>query len=285
MKGKTVVITGATSGIGRATALALAKQGARVIFNTRDLIRGEAVCEALQNESGNPEVEVYPGDLASFTSIREFAQDVLAATDRIDVLINNAGVWMTEFKTSEEGYEYTLAVNHLAPFLLTHLLLDRLKASAPARIVNLSSALHTRGQVVVDELGEASGEGKFDGMQLYSDTKLMNALFSLELSRQLEGTGVTSNAVHPGLISTNLARDTNALMKGIFRMIGKKTRSGAEPIVHLASSPELEGVSGVYFDRLKPRKPASAARDTDLAQALWAKSLELSLLSEREREE
>lgn len=278
MQGKTVVITGATSGIGYATALALAKQGARVIFNTRDLIRGEATREELIEASGQEQIEVYPGDLGSFDSIREFARDVLETTDQIDVLINNAGVWMTEFRRSEDGYEYTLAVNHLGTFLLTHLLLDRLKQQPAARIVTLSSALHTRGKVVVETLGDEQPEG-FDGTQAYSDSKLMNVLFTRELARRLQGSGVTANAVHPGLISTNLARDSHFLLKGLFRLIGKNRRSGAEPSLYLASSPAVAGLSGAYFDRLKQREPARAGRDDALAQALWAKTEELCDLS------
>lgn len=274
MQGKTVVITGATAGIGRATALALAKQGARVIFNTRDLIRGEAACAALIEDSGNEQIEVYPGDLASFASVREFARDVLEVTDRIDVLIHNAGVWMQNFKLSEDGYEYTLAVNHLAPFLLTHLLLDRLKAHPPARIINLTSALHSRGKLHIETLGEETAAG-FKGMQAYSDSKLMNVLFTRELARRLEGTGITVNAVHPGLIASDLARDTPLLLRAFFRILGRRKQTGAEPSVYLASSPAGAKVSGAYFHRLDQRQPSGQGQDDRLAQALWAKSEEL----------
>jgi NAD(P)-dependent dehydrogenase (short-subunit alcohol dehydrogenase family) len=264
MKGKIVLVTGATSGIGKAAALALGKQGATVIFTARDEAKGKAVQKELSEASSNPNIEMLPCDLASLQSIRQFCDEYRRRHDRLDVLINNAGLWTYSRQESKDGIEMTLAVNVLAPFLMTHLLLDLLKRSAPSRIVSTSSGLHY-GTINFEDLEVK----KFNGAKAYRQSKLGILLFTRLLARRLEGTGVTVNAMLPGMVKTNLGRDAGAFSRAIFKMMGTTPEKGADTIVYLASSPEVEKVSGECFVKRAVRKTSKESYDMALAQKFW----------------
>ncbi len=275
MHGKTVLITGGNSGIGFETALALATAGATVAFTSRDPHRGEHAADEIRRRT-SVQPHLMPLDLASFASIRAFAADFLERFDSLHVLINNAGLVLSERTETEEGYETTFGVNHLGHFLLTHLLLDRFKASAPARIINVSSRAHrfARGGLDFDDLQLTS---RYGGMKAYARSKLANIYFTRELARRLQGTGVTVNALHPGSLATGFGRDGD--VKGAFgwlfslaRPFLRSPQKGAQTSIYLASAPEVEGVSGKYFADSKEAEPTSIARDDEAARRLWEAS-------------
>jgi len=275
MQGKTVLITGGNSGIGFETAAALARAGATLVFTSRDPHRGEhAADEIRRRSSANP--HLMPLDLASFASIRAFAADFLQRFDALHVLINNAGLILDERTETEDGFETTFGVDHLGHFLLTDLLLDRIKASAPARIINVASAAHrfARSGLDFDDLQLTQGYG---GMRAYARAKLANIYFTRELARRLEGAGVTVNALHPGGVATGFARDGD--VKGLFswlftlaRPLLRSPEKGAQTSIYLASSPEVEGVTGKYFADSKETQPTAIARDDEAARRLWEAS-------------
>jgi NAD(P)-dependent dehydrogenase (short-subunit alcohol dehydrogenase family) len=279
MRDRVVLMTGATSGIGKEAAVELAKQGATLLAVSRSRDRGEAAADEIRRRSGGGTVELFLADLSSQASIRELARTVGARHGRLHVLINNAGLLNLRRQTTVDGIEETFALNHLAPFLLTNLLLDRLIASAPARIVNVASAAHKFGRI---DFADLQGEAGYKGMRAYADSKLENVLFTYELARRLKEmgtTGVTANCLHPGGVDTGLWRD----MTGFLRIVMAAMRpflltpaSGAEPLIHLASSPELAGVTGQYFHRMKPRRSSAASRDPRLAARLWEVSAALA---------
>ncbi|HZU80123.1 MAG TPA: SDR family oxidoreductase [Acidimicrobiales bacterium] len=279
MTGKTVVVTGANSGIGLETAASLAAAGARVLMTARDPGRGEAARAEVAKRSGSDKVELVVFDLGDLASVRAGAADILARTDRIDVLVNNAGVVLTARRETSDGLEATFVVNHLGHFLLTELLLDRLKQSAPSRIVNVASTAHkgARRGLDFDDLQSAR---RYSGMQVYAKSKLANIYFTTELARRLQGTGVTVNCLHPGTVATGYARDGDA---SGFLAFGVKVikpfvltpEQGARTSVYLASSPEVAGVTGQYFVRCKPRPPSKVARDDAAAAQLWEASAKL----------
>jgi retinol dehydrogenase-14 len=285
MRDRVVLMTGATSGIGREAAVELARQGATILAVSRDRDRGEAAAAEIRRRAGSGAVELFLADLSSQASIRELARAVRARHDRLHVLINNAGLLNLRRQTTVDGFEETFALNHLAPFLLTNLLLDRLAAGAPARIVNVASAAHKLGRI---DFADLQGERGFKGMRAYADSKLENVLFTYELARRLKEmgmTGVTANCVHPGGVDTGLWRD----MTGFLRIVMAAMRpflltpaQGAEPLIHLASSPELAGVSGQYFHRMKPRQSSAASRDRALSARLWEVSAALAPVSENQ---
>ena len=268
MKGKVVLITGATSGIGTQTALGLAKLGATVVYTTRDDWRGETTRQDLVRLSGgNQNVEPFSCDLASFDSIRAFAAAFRAKHDKLHVLINNAGTWERERKESKDGIELTWAVNLLAPFLLTNLLLETLKTSAPARIINLSSGLHAQGRLDFENIERA--KGKFDGSDAYMQSKLAIVLFTKELARRLEGTGVTANVVAPGWVATGLSRNSNAFSRGMMNMMASKPAKGALTSIYAAMAPELENATGKYLADQKVAEPSVESSDPEKARRLW----------------
>jgi NAD(P)-dependent dehydrogenase (short-subunit alcohol dehydrogenase family) len=269
LKGKTILITGATDGIGKETARQLAAMGARILLHGRNAEKAARVREGLVLSSGNEAIEILIADLQSLAQVRRLAEDVSAQKDRLDVLINNAGVYMEQYRKTPDGYEMTFAVNHLAPFLLTNLLLDMLKKSAPSRIITVSSSAHGSARVALDNL---NAEKTFDPWGAYSLSKLGNLLFTFELARRLEGTGVTANALHPGTINTNMLAQIG------FK--GKPVSQGAETPVYLAASPEVAGVSGEYFSRKRIAKPSDAARDKALQEKFWELSAEMTGLEE-----
>ena len=280
MSGKTVVVTGGNSGIGLETAAALAGAGARVMITARDPQRGGAAVEQIKSRGVPGPVELSVFDLASFDSVRTGAADLLSRLDRIDVLVNNAGLMLTQRSETVDGLETTFEVNHLGPFLLTVLVLDRIKESAPARIVNVSSTAHqtARSGLDFDDLQSTSG---YQGMAVYGRSKLANIYFTTELARRLAGTGVTANTLHPGTIRTGFAGDGDA--GGFFGWVIKVARpfmpgpaKGAETSVYLASSPDVEGVTGQFFTKSRPKTPSKAARDDAAAARLWDESARLA---------
>ena len=278
MTGKTVLITGGTGGIGRAAAIGLASMGARVGITGRDRSRAERAAAAIAHESGNPAVDVFVADMSSQSEIRRLADEVLAAYPRLDVLINNVGGFWANRHVTADGLEHTFALNHLAPFLLTSLLLDRLKASAPARIVTVSSAAQSMGRIDFDDL---MGEQRYSGQRAYNQSKLANVMFTYELSKRLEGTGVTATALHPGMTNTAFSAEDPALglLVGLLRPFMQSPAQGADTAVFLASSPDVEGVSGGYYAKRKPKGSHASSYDGATTARLWQISADLVGLS------
>lgn len=265
MKGKVVLITGATSGIGEEAAAALAGMGATVVITSRDDARGKTVLDEIARSSGGGNVELLHCDLASLDSVRAACREFKARYDRLDVLINNAGVWDFHRRRSRDGIENILATNFLAPFLMTNLLLDTLKRSRPSRIINVSSRLHG-GRINFDDI---EFKGSFPGMKAYRQSKLALILFTRLLAKRLAGTGVTVNCLHPGLVATGLARDASPTLRFFFRMFGKSPRKGAETIIYLASSPEAGKITGEFFGRMKVARASKESHDMKMAERLW----------------
>jgi NAD(P)-dependent dehydrogenase (short-subunit alcohol dehydrogenase family) len=266
---RTVLVTGATDGIGRETALALAGSGMRVLVHGRDRRRTESTCDELRARVPGTQAEPLVADLSSLAAVRSLAAEVRSRTGRLDVLIHNAGVFMKRRQLSGDGYEMTFAVNHLAPFLLTALVGDLLAASAPARVVTVSSVAHQRGKLDFDNL---QSERSFDGYGAYSTSKLANVLFAFELAARRCLDGITSNALHPGVVTTKLLHEG-------FGSTGISPADGARNSVYLATSPEVEGISGMYFDNFRPGRVAPAAEQADLRDRLWIVSERLTGLS------
>ncbi|XP_024603585.1 retinol dehydrogenase 14 [Neophocaena asiaeorientalis asiaeorientalis] len=285
MHGKTVLITGANSGLGRATAAELLRLGARVIMGCRDRTRAEEAAVQLRREicqaggpelgpdsSGAGELVVKELDLASLRSVRSFCQEVLQEEPRLDVLINNAGIFQCPYMKTEDGFEMQFGVNHLGHFLLTNLLLGLLKSSAPSRIVVVTSKLYKYGDINFEDL---NSEQNYNKSFCYSRSKLANILFTRELARRLEGTNVTVNVLHPGMVRTNLGRHIHIplLVKPLFNLVTwaffKTPLEGAQTSIYLASSPEVEGVSGKYFGDCKEEELLPKAMDESVAGKLW----------------
>lgn len=270
MNGKTVLITGGTGGIGRATAIGLSALGARVGITGRDRTRAEAAAAAITHASGNPAVDVFVADLSSQEEVRRMAAEVLAAYPRLDVLINNVGGFWAHRHATADGLERTFALNHLAPFLLTSLLLDRLMASAPARIVTVSSGAQSLGTIDFDDL---MGEPAYSGQRAYNQSKLANVLFTYELARRIDGSGVTATVLHPGMTSTAFGAEDTARGWGpliaVMRRFMRTPARGAETSVYLASSPDVEGVSGRYFADRTVKQSHPSSYDTATSARLW----------------
>ncbi len=275
---KICLITGANSGIGKATALALAQMGATVVMVCRDQVRGEAAQREIRTRSGNEHVDLLLADLSSQASIRQLAQQFRQRYSQLHILINNAGVVMLRRAETADGLELMFAVNTLAPFLLTNLLLDLLQSSAPARIINVSSDAHQSGDINIYDL--QSRKKRYSMMRVYGQSKLALILWSYELARRLEGTGVTVNTLHPGVVATNIAKSgMGPLIDGIaragFALIGTSPEKGAQTPVYLASSPDVEGVTGHYFEKSRPKKSHPLTYDTALQQKVWEASEKL----------
>jgi NAD(P)-dependent dehydrogenase (short-subunit alcohol dehydrogenase family) len=273
MQGKTVLITGGSSGIGASTTARLAELGAQVVVSCRDVEKGRRY---FADHSQVANIDILPLELGSFSSIRKFAAHVLNSYPKIDVLINNAGLIPVEYLETEDGYELTFGVNFLGPFLLTQILLDRLIQSEPARIIHVSSVAHKRAVPNLEAFYSPSGEreAKFRWMKHYSQSKLANILYSNWLAEQLRGAGVTSNALHPGLVNTEIIRGFPRWAEWGWKWISKTPNRGAQTSIHLASSDELSEVSGLYFVNRKAAKTASFALDASLGRALCQRSLE-----------
>ncbi|MGB1253656.1 MAG: SDR family oxidoreductase [Candidatus Promineifilaceae bacterium] len=273
---KIVIVTGANSGIGKETALSLAKQGATVVMVCRNQARGSAALNEIKQASGSENVHLMLCDMGSFASIRAFATQFKAQYDRLDVLVNNAGLMNSSRQETVDGIETTFAVNHLGYFLTTMELLDLLQASAPARIVNVASAAHDVGTFNFDDYQRTK---KYSAFQVYGESKMANILFTRELARRLADTGVTVNAVHPGFVATNFATNNGLLykvgMRVVGRIFGRNTQHGAETSIHLASSPDVEGITGEYYADKKITKTHPFAEDVAAQKQLWELSEQL----------
>ncbi len=276
MTGKTVLVTGATGGIGKVTALELARMGANVCIVARNKSKGEATLEEIKKATGNANCELFVGDLSSMNDVRRVAQEFKAKHDKLHVLVNNAGGMFDTRQTTVDGMEYTFAFNHLAYFLLTNLLLDTLKASAPSRVISVSSAIQANGKINFDDL---MGEKRYSGFGAYSASKLANVMFTYALSRRLKGAGVTINALHPGVVgTTGFGNNTGGIMKLVFLLIKRFALSpekGAETTVYLASSNEVEGVTSKYFDKKKAVPSSALSMDEAAQERLWTESAKL----------
>ncbi|MEQ2255541.1 Retinol dehydrogenase 13 [Ilyodon furcidens] len=286
IKGKTVVITGANTGIGKETARELATRGGRIIMGCRDMEKCETAAKEIRGTTLNPHVYACHLDLASMKSIREFAERINQEEKRVDVLINNAGVMRCPGWKTEDGFDMQFGVNHLGHFLLTNLLLEKLKESAPSRVINLASLAHIVGKIDFEDLNWE--RKKFDTKQAYCQSKLANVLFTRELARRLKGTGVTVNAVHPGVVATELGRYTglhqsqfsSSVLSPFFSMLVKSPKLGAQPSVFLAVAEEMDGVTGRYYDVMTEKEPAPQALDDEAARQLWEVSSRLVGLEE-----
>ncbi len=255
---KTALVTGSTDGIGKQTALVLAAKGYRVLVHGRSEARAKDAAEEIRGSSGNADVDFVTGDLSSQREIHRLADQVRARCSKLEVLINNAGVYQDSLEYSPDGIEMTFAVNHMAPFLLTRLLLDLLKASAPSRIITVSSMLHARDI----NFGNLQGEMFYDGAQAYAISKLCNILFTYRLAALLEGTGVTANCLHPGVIDTKLLRKA-------WEGAGSPVAEGSRTSVYLADAAEVEGVTGKYFVNMKESPSAPASHSREIQDNLW----------------
>jgi NAD(P)-dependent dehydrogenase (short-subunit alcohol dehydrogenase family) len=277
MSGKVCLVTGATSGIGKQTALGLARLGATVIIVARDAARAEVAADQIRRHVPPAQVEILTADLSRLAQVRRLAEEVLARHDRLDVLINNAGVIMTRRQLTADGLETTFATNHMAPFLLTNLLSGLLTRSAPARVVTVASAAHKQVRAIPwDDLphGAQTSTG-----QTYPMSKLLNILFTVELARRLAGTGVTANCLHPGFVRTDLGRNVTGVPGAVLRLalpLVPGPATGARTTVYLASSPEVAEVTGGYFVRCRPAEPSALARDPGAATRLWTLSEQLA---------
>jgi len=277
MQGKICIVTGANSGIGKATALGLAQMGATIVMVCRNQVKGEEAQNEVKEKSGNDAVDLMLADLSSQESIRQLAENLQQHYQQLHMLINNAGVANLTRRETVDGLEMTFAVNYLAPFLLTNLLLDKLKASAPARIVNVSSESHQSGYIKMDDLELEKG---YRLMRAYGQSKLALVLFTYELARRLQGTGVTANCLHPGFVATNIGQNGvgsvgRSIVKLIFSRLGISPEEGAKTSIYLASSPEIEGVTGKYFVKSIPVRSAPISYDETLQRQLWEESAKL----------
>ncbi len=268
MDGKVCIVTGSNTGIGRATALGLARRGATVILAVRDVAKGEVAREEIARITRSQALSVMPIDLGKFASIRAFARAFGERYSRLDVLVNNAGVTMRDRTTTHEGLETTFGTNHVGTALLTRELLPLLVKSAPSRVIVVSSNLHYRGTMRWDDLQHA--HGGFGGLGAYNQSKLANVLFTKALARRLEGTGVTVTALHPGVIATDLTRSYPKALVAIWKFFLKTPEEGAECSVHVATAPELATTSGTYFQKSRPKRPSRAAEDEAQQERLWA---------------
>jgi NAD(P)-dependent dehydrogenase (short-subunit alcohol dehydrogenase family) len=278
IKGKICIITGSNSGIGKETAIALARMGATIVMVVRDQERGEKARTEMVKQTGNSFVDLMICDLSSMDSIRKFAEEFKKKYDRLDVLINNAGASFSKRELTSEGFERNFAVNYLGPFLLTHELLDLLKSSAPSRIINVSSGLAKNGKIDLDDL---QGEKNYTGTKFYTpsrapgydNAKLMLMMFTYELARRLKGSGVTVNVLMPGFTATNLGKGSGSLSSYImFKMVRpmqQSARKGAETSIYLASSDDVKDTTGKCFAKKKEVKTCPVSYDGELQKRLW----------------
>jgi len=281
MNGKICLVTGASSGIGKATALGLARMGATVVMVCRDADKGQAALAEIRQKSGNNSIDLIVADLSSQAAIRSLASEYRSKYQHLHVLINNAGVYYTKRHVTVDGLEAMFAVNYLARFLLTNLLLDIIKSSSPARIINIAGAYHAKGKINFDDL---QGERDFAGQRANHQSKLADVLFTYELARRLECAGVTVNCLHPGMVATSLVDKDNdfpVFFKYLYKLskpLMKSPAQGAETSIYLASSPEVEGITGQYFVNKKIAQSSPASHDPQLAQRLWEASEKLAKL-------
>jgi NAD(P)-dependent dehydrogenase (short-subunit alcohol dehydrogenase family) len=283
MQGKAIVATGATSGIGEAAVLALAGMGARIVLIARDEARAKATIQKLEAKAPGLDHCLHLADLSSMAETRKVGAAIAANEPRIDVLINNAGALFSNRRVTPEGLELTFALNHMAYFVLTEALRDRLVASAPARVVSTSSVAHDGATLDFNDLQSAKGYG---GLKVYGRSKLANILFTRELARRLAGTGVTANCLHPGVVKTRFGESSGGfagLLIPLIRPFFITAEKGADTLVYLASSPEVANTTGEYFVKRKLTQPSAAARDDAAAKRLWVESEALANPSQKER--
>ena len=273
LSGKICLITGATAGIGKATALELAKRGATVVVIARSRQRGKPAQRYLREESGNDSIDLFYCDLSSLASIKQFAEAFKAKYSRLDCLINNAAIVPKNREFSLDGYEMQFAVNHLAPFFLTGELLDPLKSAPEARIVNVSSEAHQRAKLNFHNL---QSEIKYSPFNAYGMSKLENIYFTYSLARRLQGTTVSANALHPGVIKSELIRQMPIWYEWVFNLFAKKTESGSETPLYVATSEELKGMSGKYFSAKKEIRSSAISYDEEIGERLWELSESLA---------
>lgn len=273
VKEKICIVTGANSGIGKATALGLSRMGFRVVMVCRNAERGENARAEIIEKSGNKSVDLLICDVSSMSSVRKFAAEYAEKYSRLDVLINNAGAVFNTRSITEEGFERTLALDFFGPVLMSHELMSILRKSAPSRIINISSGLHKNGVV---DLGNLQSEGKYNGMKVYSNTKLTLMMFTYEQARRLQGSGVTANIVLPGFVATNLGNNSESLMSNIlFKMVRPmhiSPEKGAETVIYLASSDELRDINGKCFEKMKQIQTAPQSYDQNMQLKIWEKA-------------
>lgn len=276
LQGKVCLVTGATSGIGKITALELARQGGTVVVVSRSTRKCRETVHTIQQQTGNEQVSYLAADLSSQKEIRKLAGDFQTNFHQLDVLVNNAGGLFWERKESVDGIEMTFALNHLNYFLLTNLLLDTLKASEPARIINVSSGAHRGQKLALDNL---ELKENYSPMKAYGRSKLANLYFTYELARRLTDSGVTANALHPGLVSTNFAREGKSWLRFIMPLVqvfAKSPQEGAETSIYLAASPQVDGISGKYFQDKEMVSSSAISYDQETAERLWEISAEMT---------
>jgi NAD(P)-dependent dehydrogenase (short-subunit alcohol dehydrogenase family) len=276
LQGKTCLITGATQGIGLASAIGIAQAGAETVLVARNRERGEAAVAEVKTKSGNSNVSLLVADLASQESVRQLAAAFKQNHQKLHVLLNNAGGLFVKRVLTIDGIETTFALNHLAYFLLTELLLDVLEASAPSRIINVSSAAHFGGEI---DFGDLQHQKRYSSFKVYSDSKLANVLFTYEMARRLAGTGVTANCLHPGVVTTGFGKNNPGLPKTLITLAGPfmlSPEKGARTSIYLATSPEVEGVTGKYFDKCKSVSSSKQSYDPEAARRLWQVSEEMT---------
>jgi len=274
MKGKVVLLTGGNSGLGKATALSLAKMGAAVTIVCRDQARGDGARREIAEGSGNPSVSLIVADLLLMEEVRRTASEFRGSNQGLEVLINNAGSNFTSYAETEDGLERTMALNYFAPFLLTNLLLDMLEGSAPSRIVNVSSSAHYGGRLDLEDIN-GGGQMGIGGLGAYGRSKLALVLFTYELARRLKGKGVSANCLHPGAVRTHIWAHAGVFspLARLASLFMSSPEKGATTQVYLASSPDVEGVTGEYFEKSKPKRSSRASYDEELARRLWELSL------------
>lgn len=276
LAGKTVVVTGANVGIGKETAVALAKMGARTIIACRDQTKGAAAVAEIKQRTGSERVELIAADFASFARTRAFAAELRSRVDALDVLVNNAGLMLTSRHMTEDGHETMFQTNHLGYFLTTHLLMPLLKKANKARIVNVASAAH-RGQIL--DFDDLDAERSFSPLGTYGRSKLCNVYFTYELAERLKGQSITANCLHPGVVGTDFGQKEKGIFRALVRIAHPfmlTPESGAATQIYLASSPDVEGVSGKYFDKKREKSTSRASYDVGVRKRLWAESERLA---------
>lgn len=274
---KTILVTGGTSGIGRVAATTLARMGAKVIIVGRDEARNSTITDQIQRETGNTRVTALQADFASLESVRALASNFLERYPRLDVLVNNAGALYFERKQSVDGYELTFATNHLAPFLLTHLLLGQLRSDAPARIVTVGSAAHIGQSLNFDDIMHE--KQPYKAMRAYGESKLANIMFTYALARRLRGSTVTANALHPGFVATNFGKNNGTLGRIGMQLVSPfaiSEEQGAQTSIYLASSPEVAQTSGEYFVKSKPANSTAYSHNVEAQESLWTLSEQMT---------
>lgn len=279
MQGKVIVITGATSGIGQVAAERLAGMGARMVLVARDTGRGEQALGRLRERAPGIAHSIHYADLSRLAEMKRVAAEIAAAEPRIDVLINNAGALFSSRRVTEDGLELTFATNHMAYFVLTHALRERLIASAPSRVVNTASDAHHGARLDFADLQSAHG---YKGFKVYGRSKLCNILYTIELARRLAGTGITANSLHPGFVATRFGDQSGGVLSygiRIAKLFAISIEKGADTIVYLASSPEVATVSGGYFHKCRPATPSTEAQDGATARRLWLETATLAGLA------